>query len=33
VRTADGWRIRERVEEFTYSTRFMPILPPRRPKA
>ena len=31
VRTPDGWRIHERVEEFTYSTRFMPVLPPRLP--
>ncbi len=29
VRTDQGWRIAERVEESVYSTRFMPILPPR----
>ena len=30
VRTEDGWKITERVEEFSYSTRTMPML---RPKA
>ena len=28
VRTPDGWRIRERREEFSYSTRTMPLLRP-----
>jgi len=31
VRTAEGWRIRERVEEFSYSTRLAPLLPSARP--
>lgn len=32
VRTSDGWRIRERVEEFSYSTRTMRIFgPPKQP--
>ena len=32
VRTAQGWRIRERVEEFSYSTRLNPQLRPKRPE-
>jgi hypothetical protein len=31
VRTGQGWRIRERVEEFSYSTRTMRIFGPPRP--
>ena len=30
VRTAEGWKIRERVEEFSYSTRLDPQLTPQR---
>ena len=28
VRTKDGWRIQERVEEFSYSTRLMRVMSP-----
>lgn len=31
VRTADGWRIYERIEEFSYSTRLAPLLAAGRP--
>ena len=31
VRTPTGWRIRERIEEFSYSTRLAPLLPSARP--
>ncbi|MCP3985123.1 MAG: nuclear transport factor 2 family protein [bacterium] len=30
VRTADGWKIRRRVEEFSYSTRLNPQLKPKQ---
>lgn len=32
VRTQDGWRIRERIEEFSYSTRLAPLLPAAQPR-
>ena len=32
VRTPQGWRIRERVEEFSYSTRLMRMMAPPKPK-
>ncbi len=30
VRTSEGWKIAERIEESSYSTRLHPILPPMR---
>jgi hypothetical protein len=32
VRTDEGWRIKKRVEEFSYSTRTMRLLQPPKPK-